>query len=77
MVAELERLWEKLPFESTWYADNELARHKTMLSTFVQWREQTRQELTEVGTEVDVDGVLEYQRHPRTGAGSSRPARTR
>ncbi|HKV18634.1 MAG TPA: PD-(D/E)XK nuclease family protein, partial [Mycobacterium sp.] len=59
MVAELERLWGKLPFESAWYSDNELARHKTMLSTFAQWREQTRHELTEVGTEVDVDGVLD------------------
>ena len=59
MVAELERLWENLPFESAWYADNELARHRTMLSTFAQWREQTRGELTEVGTEVDVDGVLD------------------
>ncbi len=29
-----------------------------MLSTFAQWRAQTRHELTEVGTEVDVDGVL-------------------
>ena len=29
-----------------------------MLSTFAQWRAQTRDELTEVGTEVDVDGVL-------------------
>ncbi|WNG94203.1 ATP-dependent DNA helicase [Mycobacterium sp. ITM-2016-00318] len=59
MVAELERLWQKVPFESTWYADNELARHKTMLSSFAQWREQTRHELTEVGREVDVDGVLD------------------
>jgi RecB family exonuclease len=59
MVSELERLWEKLPFESAWYADNELARHRTMLSTFAQWREQTRGELTEVGTEIDVDGVLD------------------
>lgn len=59
MVSELERLWEKLPFESAWYADNELARHRLMLSTFAQWREQTRGELTEVGTEVDVDGVLD------------------
>jgi RecB family exonuclease len=58
MVAELERLWHKLPFEPTWYADNELARHKTMLSSFAQWREQTRHQLTEVGREVDVDGVL-------------------
>ena len=61
MAAELERLWEKLPFESAWYADNELARHRSMLSAFAQWREQTRHELTEVGTEVDVDGVLEAE----------------
>ncbi len=59
MVAELERVWGKLPFESTWYADNELARHRSMLSSFAQWREQTRQELTEVGTEVAIDGVLD------------------
>ncbi len=59
MVAELERLWGKLPFDSPWYADNELARHRSMLSAFTRWREQTRQEFTEVGTEVDVDGVLD------------------
>jgi RecB family exonuclease len=59
MVAELERLWEKLPFESAWYADNELERHRSMLSTFTQWRADSRRELTEVGTEVEVDGVLE------------------
>ncbi|OBA93042.1 ATP-dependent DNA helicase [Mycobacteriaceae bacterium 1482268.1] len=59
MAAELERLWEKLPFDSAWYADNELARHQSMLATFTQWREQTRRELTEFGTEVDVDGVLD------------------
>ncbi|MBS1694311.1 MAG: ATP-dependent helicase [Actinobacteria bacterium] len=58
MVAELEQLWDLLPFESRWYADNELARHRTMLSTFMQWRAQTRHELTEVGTEVAVEGVL-------------------
>jgi RecB family exonuclease len=59
MVAELERVWGKLPFESAWYADNELVRHRSMLSTFAQWRQQSRNELTEVGTEVDVDGVLD------------------
>ncbi len=58
MAAELERLWPKLPFESAWYADNELTRHRSMLSAFAQWRAQSRQELTEVGTEIDVDGVL-------------------
>ena len=58
MVSELEKIWEKLPFDSEWFADNELARHRAMLSTFTQWRAQTRCELTEVGTEIDVDGVI-------------------
>ena len=64
LAAELERLWEQLPFESRWYADNELERHRSMLSAFAQWRAQTRHELTEVGTEVDVDGVLEAEGGP-------------
>ena len=59
MIAELEKVWPGLPFEAVWYADNELTRHRSMLSAFAQWRAQTRNELTEVGTEVDVDGVLD------------------
>src|SRR5829696_5320792 len=58
MLNELEKVWEKLPFDSRWYADNELGRHRAMLSTFAQWRAQTRGELNEVGTEIDVDGTL-------------------
>jgi superfamily I DNA/RNA helicase/RecB family exonuclease len=58
MLAELEKIWEKLPFDSAWYSDNELQRHRSMLSTFAQWCAQTRHELTEVGTEIDVDGVV-------------------
>jgi superfamily I DNA/RNA helicase/RecB family exonuclease len=54
----LEKVWPKLPFESAWYSDNELARHRAMLTTFAQWRAQTRGALTEVGTEIDVDGVI-------------------
>ena len=79
MLAELESLWEKLPFDSEWYADNELDRHRAMLSTFAQWRAQTRQELTEVGTEVDVDGVRRRARGRRRGTGARpcRPARAR
>ncbi|MGH3677085.1 MAG: ATP-dependent helicase [Mycobacterium sp.] len=60
MLAELERVWEKLPFDSGWYAANELARHRAMLSAFAKWRAQTRHQLTEVGTEVDVDGLVEW-----------------
>jgi RecB family exonuclease len=58
MMADLDALWQSLPFESQWFARNELVRHQAMLATFTQWREQTRGQLTEVGTEVEVDGVL-------------------
>jgi RecB family exonuclease len=58
MLNELEKVWDKLPFDSQWYSRNELARHQAMLSTFARWREQSRRELTEVGTEVDVDGEV-------------------
>ncbi len=58
LVAQLEKIWDALPFDSQWYSRNEFARHRAMLSAFCQWRAQTRHELTEVATEVDVDGVL-------------------
>src|SRR6185503_8554892 len=58
LTSDLETLWEKLPFDSQWYADNELDRHREMLSAFARWRAHTRAELTEVGTEVEVDGVV-------------------
>jgi len=58
-LAALERAWQQLPFESQWYSANELARHRAMIEAFVAWRAQTRGELTEVGVEVDVDGVLD------------------
>ncbi|SEH90219.1 Superfamily I DNA or RNA helicase [Mycolicibacterium rutilum] len=58
LINDLEKIWPKLPFDSQWYADNELGRHRAMLETFAQWRAQTRGELTEVGTEISVDGVI-------------------
>jgi RecB family exonuclease len=58
LLADLETVWSGLPYESQWYADNELARHGAMLSAFAQWRELTRRQLTEVGTEVAVDGMI-------------------
>ncbi|WP_131823543.1 PD-(D/E)XK nuclease family protein, partial [Mycobacterium talmoniae] len=59
LVAALERVWGRLPFESQWYSANELARHRAMLQTFLQWRDATRYQLTEVGVEVDIDGVVD------------------
>ncbi|KUI15449.1 ATP-dependent DNA helicase [Mycobacterium sp. GA-1285] len=58
MVDELEKIWPKLPFESRWYADNELGRHRAMLATFAQWHAQTRGQLTEVDTEIGIDGLV-------------------
>ena len=58
LVAELENVWAAVPFDSPWYAANELDRHRGMLAAFIAWRAATRHELTEVGTEVTLDGVL-------------------
>lgn len=59
LIAELEHVWAQLPFESRWFAENELQRHRDMLSTFLAWRRQSRHELTEIGVEIEVDGVLD------------------
>ena len=58
LAAELENLWATVPFDSPWYAANELDRHRAMLAAFAAWRSATRHELTEIGTEVDVEGVI-------------------
>jgi superfamily I DNA/RNA helicase/RecB family exonuclease len=62
LLAELDRAWEHLPFDAHWHSANELARHRGMIQAFVEWRAQTRGELSEVGVEVDVDGVLQAPR---------------
>ena len=67
MLNELEKVWEKLPFDSEWYSHNELARHREMLATFAQWRAQSRHELTEVGTEIGVDGLVGQDGDTRPG----------
>lgn len=54
--ADLDAIWQELPFEAQWFARNELARHREMLGAFTEWHSQTRRELTEVGVEVDIDG---------------------
>ncbi|OBG29557.1 ATP-dependent DNA helicase [Mycobacterium sp. 852002-51057_SCH5723018] len=58
LLAALERAWAHLPFDAHWHSANELARHRAMIEAFVEWRAQTRGELTEVGVEVGVDGTL-------------------
>lgn len=58
LLTRLDEIWAQLPFEARWFGRNELARHREMVTAFTHWRDDTRRELTEVGTEVDVDGVL-------------------
>ncbi|MGO8852946.1 PD-(D/E)XK nuclease family protein [Mycobacterium sp.] len=58
LLAELERAWKHLPFDAQWHSVNELVRHRAMIEAFVEWRRQTRGELTEVGVEVEIDGAL-------------------
>ncbi|HTY26968.1 MAG TPA: PD-(D/E)XK nuclease family protein, partial [Mycobacterium sp.] len=58
LLAELENIWGTIPFDSPWFADNELGRHRAMVEAFLAWRSATRHELTEVGTEVEVDGEV-------------------
>lgn len=58
LINDLRRIWSQLPYEASWHADNELDRHEAMLTAFAQWRSQTRGELTEVATEIDVEGVV-------------------
>ncbi|MDD4867131.1 MAG: ATP-dependent DNA helicase, partial [Mycobacterium sp.] len=61
LLGGLERAWRHLPFEAQWHSANELARHRAMLEAFVEWRARTRGELTEVGVEIVLDGILELR----------------
>ena len=67
LARDLEKLWDALPFGSPWYARNELHRHLDMLAAFGEWRQHTRGELTEVGTEVVVSGTVEVDEDTRVG----------
>jgi superfamily I DNA/RNA helicase/RecB family exonuclease len=74
LLHELEKVWGDVPFDSAWYSRNELQRHRAMLSAFMQWRALTRSQLTEAGTEVDVDGVVGAADASATGADPAGPA---
>ncbi|CAJ1501552.1 ATP-dependent DNA helicase [[Mycobacterium] kokjensenii] len=59
LLAELDRAWQRLPFTAEWHAANELQRHRVMIEAFLSWRTATRDQLTEVGTEIAFEGVLD------------------
>jgi superfamily I DNA/RNA helicase/RecB family exonuclease len=66
MIGRLERLWPELPFESEWFAANELDRHRVMVSAYAEWHRRTRGQYTEVGTEIEIDGVIPVGEDGRT-----------
>nr|WP_241385904.1 ATP-dependent DNA helicase [Rhodococcus sp. CH91] len=55
----LEKAWDSVDLGAEWYARRELERTRRMLDTFSTWLQGTRGELTEIGVEVKVDGILE------------------
>ncbi|UYP17788.1 ATP-dependent helicase [Rhodococcus sp. Z13] len=55
----LEKAWDSVDLGAEWYARRELERTRRMLDTFSTWLRGTRDELTEIGVEVKVDGILE------------------
>lgn len=58
LTSELENIWEQIPFDSSWHAANELDRYRAMLMTFLEWRSTSRDELTEVATEIDLEALV-------------------
>lgn len=55
----LEKAWDSVDLGAAWYARRELERTRRMLDTFSTWLQGTRGELTEIGVEISVDGILE------------------
>ncbi|MBM7460168.1 ATP-dependent helicase [Rhodococcus coprophilus] len=55
----LEKAWDGVDLGSDWFARRELERTRRMLDTFSTWLQGTRGDLTEIGVEVSVDGILE------------------
>lgn len=56
--ALIDEKWQAIEYDSPWLADRERERVAAMVETFRTWLRATRSELTEVGHEVRVDGVL-------------------
>lgn len=55
----LATAWDAVDLGSQWYSRREMDRTGQMLDSFSEWLRLSRRELTEIGVEVAVDGVLE------------------
>jgi superfamily I DNA/RNA helicase/RecB family exonuclease len=59
VTAALRRVWDQVDVGAPWFSRRELERTEEMLTNFQQWLKLSRNNLTEVGVEVDVDARIE------------------
>ncbi|MFT4200404.1 ATP-dependent helicase [Gordonia sp. (in: high G+C Gram-positive bacteria)] len=59
VTAALRGIWDRVDTGAEWFSRRELERAEQMLDNFRSWLTASRSALTEVGTEVEVDAVLE------------------
>ncbi|MFT3900724.1 MAG: ATP-dependent DNA helicase [Gordonia sp. (in: high G+C Gram-positive bacteria)] len=57
-TAALRGIWDRVDTGAEWFSRRELERAETMLDNFRNWLTASRDALTEVGTEVEVDAAL-------------------
>lgn len=58
VAAALRRVWDHVDVGAQWFSDSELARTEAMLTNFRDWLRISRDSLTEVGVEIDVEAVV-------------------
>ncbi|SIS05263.1 ATP-dependent helicase [Williamsia sterculiae] len=58
VTAALREVWDRVDTGAAWFSAHELARTETMLVNFQNWLRLSRDDLDEVGVEVDVDAIL-------------------
>lgn len=59
VTAALRRVWDQVDVGAPWFSRRELERTEEMLTNFQRWLKVSRETLTEVGVEVDVDARIE------------------
>ena len=59
VTASLRRVWDQVDVGAPWFSRRELERTEEMLTNFRQWLKMSREGLTEVAVEIDVDARVE------------------
>ncbi|WP_020109286.1 ATP-dependent DNA helicase [Nocardia sp. 348MFTsu5.1] len=59
VTASLRRVWDQVDVGAPWFSRRELERTEEMLTNFRQWLRMSREGMTEVGVEIDVNARVE------------------